>query len=123
MRNALLLIGVVGMVCLAQDSIPYPPGIPTGNYIFWVESIGDYDGDGFGDVAMLWNNGISAPVTYDYLCIYSYAKGSFLLQVPVASYMRTCFSFADLNKDGKIEVVAVNVIYHYSLTMSKKKVF
>jgi hypothetical protein len=119
MRNALLLIGVVGTICLAQDSISYPPAIPSGCSIRWVECVGDFDGDGSADVAMLWSN----YSTNIYICIYSYAKGSYLLQAQTTYSDRLAFSFGDINNDKEIEVVAYNVIYKYSATMSKKKVF
>jgi hypothetical protein len=119
MRNVLLLIGFMVSFCFAQDSIPYPPAIPTGYSVYWVESVGDYDGDGSADVAML----LTGPGNPVYICIYSYAKGSYLLQASTSYSERTKFSFGDINNDGKIEVIACNVIYKYSSSMSKKKAF
>ena len=118
MRNVLLLMGVMVSVCLAQDSIPYPPALPTGFFVQWVECVGDYDGDASADVASLWQS-----QSQYYICIYSYKKGSYLLQAPTSTSVRTMFSFGDINNDYKIEVIAGNVIYKYSPSMSKKKVF
>jgi hypothetical protein len=115
------LVVTLATVCWGQDSIPYPPGLPTAQYYLqWEECVGDYDGDGTMDVASCWS--LCSPGCAGYICIYSYSKGSYLLQAETpVNAERVKYDFGDINNDKKIEVLAGRVIYKYSSSISKKK--
>lgn len=138
MRLASLMIITSAIVSFSQTQFPTPTQLPIASGGNWtVDStiiIGDYDGYGRNDVLVRFKScvpdgfGGCAGVPSYAVCIYSYAKSAYLLQlsfpngIPPISYGDLTSDFAGgQNTHSIVEVIIGNTIYAYNPTLVKKK--
>jgi hypothetical protein len=124
MRITFLLIALLTTASFSQTKLPLPSQIQkvdTG-YVYQATVIGDYDGDGKKDLLVVFGR----PVQSNFgVCIYSYSKGEYLLQLhltelPIISYGNLTGSYSNVNTEI-VELIVNNTIYSYNSSMVKKK--
>jgi hypothetical protein len=112
-----VLFSFFAVSIFAQTNIPTPPGT-TGETVYKVIAIGDYDGDGCDDILVWWNHQSPSDIEYS---VYSFKKSQHLLTIKFGDVGNGYQLAADLNGDKKVEIVVGSKIYSYNSTLSKKK--
>ena len=77
MKKTIFWIFMAAMAVAAQTSFPRPAGISSGMYDSTVQAcvnIGDFDGDGSDDLALIWNGPMQS-----FFTIYSIKKATYLV--------------------------------------------
>lgn len=110
MKKYLIFLAVASMLFAGEHVIPKPSAVTPAMTIKGKEAIGDFDGDKTNDLLIVWHD---AAKNQDLYGVYSYSKNKYLIFVGTAANIKKDYVAADLNKDGKVELVLGFRIYSF----------